>query len=169
MQKTKTTLQEIKLMGISVHTSNTSEKDPQHAKIETTIQTYFQKRLATKITHRKNPGTTYCVYTEYETDCTGNYRYFIGEEVSIFDKVDPELETLFIPAQAYVKFTNGPGKMPEVCLDVWEEVWEMFSADLGGERAYIADFEVYDERGLDQEHTTLDIYIGVRNTSKTLK
>ncbi len=35
-------------------------------------------------------------------------------------------------------------------------------ASLGGVRAYIADFEVYDHRSIDPQNTVLDIYIGVK-------
>jgi predicted transcriptional regulator YdeE len=31
----------------------------------------------------------------------------------------------------------------------------------GGKRAYIADFEVYDERSRDPDNTIVDIYIGI--------
>lgn len=33
---------------------------------------------------------------------------------------------------------------------------------LGGERSYIADFEVYDERASDHLNVVLDIYIGIK-------
>jgi predicted transcriptional regulator YdeE len=37
----------------------------------------------------------------------------------------------------------------------------MNASDLGGKRAYIADFEVYDERSNDHNNVTLDIYIEI--------
>lgn len=39
----------------------------------------------------------------------------------------------------------------------------MDAAMLGGERAYIADFEIYDERSSDPPHNAIfDIYIGIK-------
>ena len=35
------------------------------------------------------------------------------------------------------------------------------ACSIGCERAYIADFEVYDERSHDHNNVTLDIYIGI--------
>lgn len=164
MQRTAETLQEMKLVGISTRTNNAHqlEADPSTNKIAATVQKYFHTGLAEKISDRKNPGTTYCVYTEYESDEHGDYTYFIGEEVTSFDGVSDAFETLTIPVQNYMKFTNQPGPMPEVCIDMWQNIWKMNASDLGGQRAYIADFEVYDHRSVDHSNVVLDIYIGVK-------
>jgi len=45
---------------------------------------------------------------------------------------------------------------------MWQNIWKMNVADLGGIRAYIADFEVYDERSQNPEQAVLDIYIGIQ-------
>ena len=164
MQKTMIQLAELKLVGITTRTNNTHifEMDPATNKIAATVQKYFHAGLAEKIVARKNPGTTFCVYTNYESDFTGDYTYFIGEEVTSFEKIGEGFEKLIIPAQNYAKFTNQPGPMPTVCIDMWQNIWKMSAADFGGERAYIADFEVYDERSVDHNNVTLDIYIGIR-------
>lgn len=162
MQKTVTELPEIKLIGISCRTNNTSEMNISTAKIAPTMQKYFQQALGEEIPNRKNPGTTYCVYTNYESDFTGDYTYFIGEEVNFLNPVSKEFSAIIIPAQSYAKFTSQPGAMPGVCISMWQNIWRMKSADLGGKRAYIADFEVYDNRALDLRKTVLDIYLGVK-------
>lgn len=51
--------------------------------------------------------------------------------------------------------------MPEVIINAWQQIWKMSVNDFGGERAYIADFEVYDQRASDPANTCLDIYIGI--------
>ena len=162
MQKTVTELPEIKLIGISCRTNNTSEMNISTAKIAPTIQKYFQQGLGKKIPNRKNPGTTYCVYTDYESDFTGDYTYFIGEEVKVGGDSMEGFSSIIIPAQNYAKFTSKPGIMPEVCIDMWQNIWKMKSGELGGKRAYLADFEVYDKRALDPSKTVLDIYVGVK-------
>lgn len=164
MQKTLSALPEIKLVGITTRTNNAQifAADPKLNKIAATVQKYFHNGLAEKIKDRKNPGTTFCVYTNYESDENGDYTYFIGEEVISFEGVDKEFETLTIPFQDYAKFTSNPGPMPNVCIDMWKDIWKMNSSDFGGKRAYIADFEVYDERSQDHNNVVLDIYIGIR-------
>ena len=132
------------------------------AKIGATLQKYFGEALASKISSRIQPGTTYCVYTDYEGDFTGEYTYFVGEKVSSLDIIHENFQTLTIPAQKYIKFTNDSGPMPKVCIDMWQNIWSMDSRSFEGERSYVADFEVYDQRANDPANTVLDIYIGVK-------
>lgn len=54
------------------------------------------------------------------------------------------------------------GQCQPCVIDMWQNIWKMNASDLGGERAYIADFEVYDERSSDHNNVTLDIYIGIK-------
>ena len=161
MQKTVVQLPQIKLIGITARTNNEAEKDLLTVKISPTVQRYFREALPEKIPHRKTPGVTYIVYTQYESDFSGDYTCFIGEVVTFFEEATPGFEQLLIPAQDYIKFTCGPDKMPDVCIHAWQQIWSMTPALLGGKRSYMADFEVYDERSADPKHTILDIYIGI--------
>ena len=162
MQKQMIKISEMKLVGIAARTNNANEMKPETGKIPSMIQKYCHGGLSEKILNRKNPGTTYCVYTNYESDVTGDYTYFIGEEVTSLERVPEGFETIAIPAQNYAKFTNQPGTMPAVCIGMWQNIWAMNPSDLGGERLYIADFEVYDQRSTDPKNTVLDIYIGLK-------
>jgi predicted transcriptional regulator YdeE len=161
INKTIITLSEIKLIGITARTSNSLEMIPETAKIGATMQKFFGSGMQAQIFGRKNPMKVFAVYTNYESDEHGQYTYFLGEEVNDFENIPQGFEKLTIPAQNYVKFTSGPGRMPAVCIDMWRNIWQMKAADLGGQRAYIADFEVYDERSQNPEKAVLDIYIGI--------
>ncbi len=163
MQKTIIQLGKIILVGTRAEsrTNNILESNPDTALITKTVQSHFSSNVPTLINERINQGKNFCVYTEYESDFNGNYTYFIGEEVSSLEDIAPNLSTITIPAQKYVKFTSAPGKMPEVCINMWMDIWQMTSDDLGGMRSYIADFEIYDERSHDPENSVLDIYIGI--------
>ena len=162
MKPQPTTLPEIKLVGITARTNNQNERNWQEGKIFPRVQEYFHQATADKIPNRKSPGVTYCVYTDYESDHTGDYTYLIGEEVTTFDGLPEGLETWTIAPQSYAKFTNGPGAMPDVVREPWEKIWTMTPQDFGGERRYHADFEVYDERAADHENIVFDIYIGLQ-------
>ena len=161
MQKITVNLPEIKLVGIKCRTNNKSEQDTNSAKIGSTIQRYFQSSIAEKITNSINPNTTYCVYAEYDSDHNGNYTYFVGEKVSAFSNTPEGIFELIIPAQVYIKFTNGPGAMPNVCISVWQKIWSMTSREFGGARSYLADFEIYDSRAVDPNNTVIDVYVGI--------
>lgn len=118
--------------------------------------------MAEKISNRKKPGTTFCAYTDYETDHNGEYTYFIGEEVSSFiSPLHEGFQKLVIPKQRYAKFTTGPAPMPDVIVNAWKEIWEMSPKHLGGHRSYKTDFEIYDERATDHQNIVLDLYIGI--------
>jgi predicted transcriptional regulator YdeE len=161
---TKTTLTkpEIKLVGISARTSYDAEVLQTNSQIVPCVQRYFHGALFEKIPRRKKPGTTFCVYTEYESDYRGAYTYFIGEEVISFPDDLPEgFQQLLIPKQQYVIFTAGPAPMPDVVIRMWQEIWKMSDTELGGKRPYIADFEVYDERAADHQNVVLDVYVAI--------
>lgn len=165
MEKTILHLPGMKLVGVTARTNNASLfiSNPSNNIVAATVQKYFYNQLAEKISNRKNPGTTLCIYTNYESDFNGDYTYFIGEEVASFNNIDSNFEQLTIPPQTYVKFTNQSGPMPTVCIDMWKNIWNMSDDELGGKRSYIADFEVYDKRSQDHQNVILDIYIGINS------
>lgn len=162
MKQELITLPEFKLIGLTVRTNNKNETDPKISKIGQLAGRFWQDALANQISNRKNPGTTFSVYTDYESDEHGDYTYFIGEEVSSLKNVPTGFVTLAVPAFKYKKFTTAAGKMPEVVINAWQHIWKMSPKDLGGKRAYQADFEVYDERAANPSSTSLDIYVGIK-------
>lgn len=162
MNKSYIQLDEFKLVGITARTNNANEMNPETAKISSTLATYFDNNYAEKIQDRVAPGVTYCVYTDYESDENAEYTYFVGEKVNSFDAIDPVFKTMEIDSQDYLKFDVGPGVMPSICFEAWQEIWKMTSADFGAERRYHADFEVYDERSLDSQNTCFDLFIGLQ-------
>src|SRR5580700_1615932 len=146
MKKELTNQAEITMVGLSVRTNNKNEMNPPTAKIGELVGRYFRENLAAQISNRKNPGVTLSVYTDYGSNEHGEYTYFIGEEVGDFENTLSGFQKLTIPAAKYQKFTTPVGKMPEVVINAWQQIWGMSSDDFGGERAFQADFEVYDQR-----------------------
>lgn len=161
MKKIIITLPEIKLVGVMVKTNNQLEADPSTAKIGLMSYQYFNESLANKISNRKKIGTTYCVYTDYESDFTGHYNCLIGEEVEYFDSVAENFKKIIIPEQRYIKFTTDPGTIPMVSINCWQKIWQMDTVTLGGKRNYKADFDIYDERSYDPQNAIIDIYVGI--------
>lgn len=162
MKKIQVSQAEKKFVGIKTRTNNQAEANSLEGKIFPLVKHYFHQNVAASIPNRTHPGTTFCIYTDYESDHHGDYTYFIGEEVDSFESLPASLETLIIPAQNYIKFTNGPGSMPDVVRKPWQQIWQMTPVELGGTRSYIADFEIYDERSKDHQNIILDIYIGIK-------
>ncbi len=161
MKKETVIKPEIKLIGLSVVTNNANEQNPQTAKIGSLVNDYFELAAATKIANRKHPGITYSVYTQYQSDEHGDYTYLIGEEVSSFADMPAEFQAITVPSSQYQRFTTHPGKMPSVVIEAWQAIWTMSAKELGGNRRYLADFEVYDQRASDPSNAVVDIYLGV--------
>lgn len=162
MKKELVNQSEIKLVGLSARTNNKNEMNPQTAIIGKLATQFWMQGVANRIPDRKQPGVTLSVYTQYDSNEHGDYTYFIGEEVNSFEQVPAGLQTLTIPAARYQKFTTPKGIMPQVVIHAWQQIWTMSAKDFEGDRAYIADFEVYDQRAVDPTNTSLDIYIGIK-------
>ena len=163
MKKQKIHLPKIILMGLSVRTNNAREMNPELSKIAGLWATYLNNQTANSFKHRSAPGVTYSVYTQYDFDEHGEYTYFIGESVDSLDAQDFEnFQSHTIPESHYVKLTTEPGAMPAIVIQAWQDIWNMDPSELGGNRAYLADFEVYDQKAADPNHSIVDIYIGVK-------
>lgn len=163
MKKQNEKLGEITLVGFTARTNNTNEMNPEKSKIAALAGSYWANQEANSIEHRTAPNVTYSVYTNYESDEHGEYTYFIGEQVDSLEGQDLEkYETITIPASSYTKFTTEAGPMPDVVIGAWQEIWQMNKEDFGGERAYIADFEVYSSKAADPTNAIIDIYIGIK-------
>lgn len=162
MKKQRKQLPKITLIGLTARTNNKDEMSPENGKIAPLAGSYWGKKIANEFKHRSNPGVTYSVYTEYESDENGEYTYFIGEQVDSQEAQDlDKFKTLTIESSCYQKFITEPGKMPDVVIQAWQSIWQMNEGDFQGKRAYLADFEVYDQRAADPNAAVVDIYIGI--------
>ncbi len=162
MKTEKVDLEGLTLIGTTVRTNNKDEMHPDTSKIGAHVHSYFSNKLADNFKERCSPNTTYSVYTEFESDENGDYTHFIGEAVTSLDNQDlSKFKKLIIPASAYQKFTTNAGKIPNVVIEAWQNIWQMKPQDFLGKRRYIADFEVYDQKAGDQNNAVIDIYIGV--------
>lgn len=162
MQKSSQKLNDIKLFGIQARTNNLNEMNPLASKIMKTITQYHAQDYASRMPGRiLSPRRIFCAYTDYESDHMGDYTFFIGEEVSSLASCPEDMTELRIPAQNYAKFTTDPGPMPLVVINAWQQIWAMNPKDMGGDRAYKTDFEIYDEN-FNPGAAIIDIYIGLK-------
>lgn len=146
------------------YTSLAEEMNPDTAIIGPTVQKYWQQGIADTLPQRANPGHTFCLYTDYTGDYKGTYSFNIGEETEGSTEAAEGMRLLTLPAGRYVKFTTDPGPMPDVVLNAWQKIWAMEDAgELGGERLYTVDFELYDHRAQDMNATVLNIYLDLKD------
>lgn len=148
----------ITLVGISCRTTNTTEASVA-AKIPRMFERYFAESIFSQLPNRANPGILYSCYTDYSSDHTGEYTYFLGEQVTSAETMPEGLNMLAIPAQSYHIVPNA-GPMPQTCINAWQEIWA--DSVLNDQRTYLVDFEKYDMAKMSPDHTEFEIYIGVR-------
>lgn len=102
--------------------------------------------------------TLYCIYTEYEKDHTKPYTTILGCKVSNLDQIPSGLVGKTIEEQTYIKHVAKGNLMQGIVYEEWTKIW---NADLN--RAFTADFEVYDERNQNPENAEVDIFISVKS------
>ena len=163
MKKERVTLSKIALAGIEVRTNNEDEQNPRKAKIAAFWDFYMKEGIEKKLRGVIEPDLVYGVYYDYETDEKGSYSFFIGKEVDqVKQDGRDDLKLLTIEEGAYQKIKLGPGKMPDLVIGGWQKVWSSSKETLGGERRFVADFELYNKKNYLKNATTLELYIGVK-------
>ncbi len=141
------------VMGVQRRTSNADGRSIKD--IPACWQDYLSQNMASKIPHRAKTPAMFAVYSDYESDWTGEYTYLIGSEVTKAETIPAGLAVVRIPAQTYVVFTAA-GLMPDAILGVWVSVWGTKLP-----RAYTFDFEQYDARFTRPENKEAEVYIAV--------
>ncbi|WP_210455167.1 GyrI-like domain-containing protein [Vibrio crassostreae] len=131
-------LEAVKAYGLSVRTNNTDEVDPAKAQIGQLWQGFFEQAFP-KLTP---DSKVYGVYTNYESDFTGEFDVIACTNALTDNSLDNLVETN-IEAGKYLTF-SAEGELPQAVIDLWGEVWAYFNAaDCPHVRAYTTDFEFY--------------------------
>src|SRR5271167_1340766 len=150
------------VVGIEASTNNAKESGPD-AIIGKLWQQFLSQNLLNKIPDRVDQSII-AVYTDYATDANGQYTFVLGAKVRpIPDPVLPEgMVVKTVPAGRYAVFTSDRGPVAKVVVETWKQIWAYYQSPANGQRAYRADFEVYDQRAADSNNAQVDIYIGVK-------
>jgi len=141
------------VMGVQRRTSNADGRSIKD--VPACWQDFLSQNMVSKIPHRAKTPAMFAVYSDYESDWTGEYAYLIGSEVTKADIIPAGLAVVRIPAQTYVVFTAA-GPMPDAILSVWASIWGTRLP-----RAYTFDFEQYDARFTRPENNEADVYIAI--------
>ena len=148
------------VVGISARTSNAKEMTADGI-IGKQWGRFMQEGLLGKIPHKADTNIV-AVYTDYASDNHGAYTYLLGARVTSDADVPAGMVAKKIPAGRYAVFTSERGPAPKVVPEVWQRINSLPKPMAGGDRAYGADFEVYDERAADPQHMQVDVYVGMK-------
>jgi predicted transcriptional regulator YdeE len=147
------------VVGLSIRTSNQKEGGGSGA-IPPLWQSVMQQGVLDNVPHRADGNFT-VVYTDYASDQNGDYTYVLGARVTAVDKVPDGMVEVKVPAGKYAVIPSETGPLPEVVPKVWQRIEAMPAAELGGMRAFKADFEVYPE-GADWQNEQMRVYVGLK-------
>ena len=148
------------MAGLATRTSNAAEMSGK-GKIGDIWQTFLQPGLVAKIPNKIGVDLI-AVYSEYETGHTGHYTYFLGLPIISAEALPANLSVKHVTPGSYAVITSRRGPVKQVVREVWQRIWSMSEEELGGERAFLCDYEIYDQRSADPENAQIDVYIGLR-------
>ena len=152
MEHTK--LEAFKVIGISTRTTN--ENHQAATDIGALWNKFISEGILQKIPN-KIDDAIYSIYTEYEGDYTRPYTTILGCKVKNTDTIPEGMVALNIQASDYKKITTKGNLQEGIVYKKWLEIWNM---DL--DRAYQADFEIYDAKAQNPEDAEVCIYVGVK-------
>jgi predicted transcriptional regulator YdeE len=153
----------IYIVGIQVRTDNASEMSG-HGEIGKLWGRFLQQNLAAQIPHRTGESLM-AVYSNYASDEKGTYDYLLGVPVSSIDNLPTGLSFRRIPPGEYAIITTEKGNAAEVVPAAWKRIWAMTPTELGGHRAFLADYEVYYQRSADPANARVEIHLGLKPAS----
>ena len=148
------------VVGIAVRTSNAEQMTPARPIGKQWERLMGEGLLAT--IPNKADAKIIAVYTNYASDKDGEYTYLLGARVTKVENLPAGMTARNIPAGRYAVFTSERGPVQKIVVETWQRVWATPKNELGGDRSYKADFEVYDERAQNPADALVDLYIGVR-------
>ncbi|MBP9479499.1 MAG: AraC family transcriptional regulator [Sebaldella sp.] len=142
-----------KIVGIKVRTKNAdnqSEKD-----MSKLWSSFMSENIMEKIPNKIDLHI-YTIYTNYESDFTGEYDVILGCEVSSTDNLPSGLISQEFPNMSGLIF-ESKGQIPESIVKTWNEIW---TTPL--DRAYIADIEKYKISDFQDENAVVEIFISMK-------
>jgi predicted transcriptional regulator YdeE len=65
----------------------------------------------------------------------------------------------------YAVLLTDKGQMPGVLQSAWARIWKMSATELGGKRAFVTDYEIYDARSANMQSAQVEIHVGLVPTT----
>lgn len=143
-------LKEKKVVGLNIRTNN---NDPNMSNdIGKLWNEFFNQGIFSEIKNKVNERAI-GLYSNYESDFTGDYDMTVACEVSDEKEIPKGTIVKKIPAGKYAKFIVK-GHMQKAVYEFWQELWTM-----NLDRAYTCDFEEYINSDID--NAEINIYIAL--------
>src|SRR5277367_3950082 len=111
------------VIGVAVRTNNKAEATGQ-GEIPKLWQRFMQQGTADRIPNQADQNLI-VVYTDYESDETGEYTYLIGSRVTSTADVPAGLTLKEVPAGNYAILESEKGPAHVVVPKIWQQIWSM--------------------------------------------
>jgi len=148
------------VVGIAARTSNAKEATADGV-IGKQWERFMKEGVLAKIPNKVDSAIV-AVYTDYASDKDGEYTFVLGAKVKSDHDIPDGMLARKVPAGRYAVFTSEKGPAARVVAETWKRIWSVQKSTPGGNRAFKADFEVYDERAADPQNMQVDVYVGVK-------
>lgn len=148
------------VVGIQVRTSNSKEMTSEGV-IGRQWHRFMSEELIEQIANRVDSSIV-AVYTEYASDHNGDYTYVLGAKVSAAKDLPPGMVAKKIPAGRYAVFISEKGRVEQVVPAIWQRINSLPKSASGGDRAYKADYEIYDQRSANPQDARVEVHVGTR-------
>lgn len=148
------------VIGIAERTTNAREMSGEGV-IGKQWGRFMQESLLAQIPNKADTSII-AVITDYASDKDGEYTHLIGARVTSIADVPEGMVVKKVPAGKYAIFTSEKGPVAQVVVGTWQKIWAQPKSAPGGNRAYKADYEVYDERAGDPQNAQMDVHVGIK-------
>jgi predicted transcriptional regulator YdeE len=155
MQPKLISVQPFIVSGLSVRTVNRDEADPSKARLPALWERFYRQNLMDNIPNKLANSFVYGVYSDYESDASGEYTVTAGVAVST---PTSKYASAQVGGGHYLVFELS-GAIPQVVIEGWSSVWQYFAQPQKHKRAFATDFEEY--RG--PEHVAIFISVTDEN------
>jgi predicted transcriptional regulator YdeE len=139
------------IIGISIRTNNQQASNDLGKLWSKFIGENTSRKILNKISE-----DIYSVYTDYQSDHSGDYTTIIGYQVDSLENIHEGLIGKEVPASNYRKFL-AKGKFPDCVQATWATIW---NSEIN--RSYVADFEVYGSKSMNMSDAEVEIFISVK-------
>jgi predicted transcriptional regulator YdeE len=147
--------------GYSIRTNNSADAGGP-GRIGKLWQRFTELKIADTIPDRVDRALV-VVYSEYSHNANGDYSYLLGARTSSIEHLPAGMTYLQVAGGPYAVFITSEGPLVEVLRAEWRRIWAIHPGELGGERAFATDYEIYDERSADPKRAQIEIHIGLRS------
>ena len=135
------------VIGIAARTNNVKEMTADGV-IGKQWGRLMQEGLLAKIPNKADQSIV-AVYTDYASDHNGDYTFLLGARVKSDSDVPAGMVAKKIPSGKFAVFTTEKGPAQKVVPKTWMTINSLAKTDVGGDRVYRGDYEIYDERAAD--------------------